>query len=255
MEKLTKKSNQVNLKAQLYFFYNGLKTFSIIKIILSIKYVHKLKENNPMSIKEYLAKQLEMPTGIFGRLITGSLLNKANENIIECTIRLLQLKPNEKVLDIGFGGGISIKKMLNVKNIRIISGVEISAPMINRAKKKFKKEIKKGLVELKKASVENLPYESGFFDKVCTVNTLYFWKDPIQCLKEIKRVMRSGGRLVLSIRSKEKLEQLFFVKDNFTLYDPEDAQIVVEQAGFKIGRIDHRDKNMKIDSVMITAES
>ena len=52
-----------------------------------------------------------------------------------------------------------------------------------------------------------MPYADGTFDKVCTVNTLYFWPSPLENVREMRRVMKPGGRLVVAFRSRESLQR------------------------------------------------
>jgi hypothetical protein len=85
------------------------------------------------------------------------------------------------------------------------------------------------------------------------VNTIYFWADPLASLREIKRVMKSSSRLVIGIRSADKMKDLPFTKHNFRLYAPEAVKDLLVGSGFSGISIEHRDKDEKFDSVMVTA--
>jgi ubiquinone/menaquinone biosynthesis C-methylase UbiE len=205
--------------------------------------------------KKFLAAQLRQPSGLFGKFFMGNFLNKANEKINHLTVELLDVKPTDLVLDIGFGGGITIEEMVETIDTGKIYGVDFSQAMVDKAKQKFKKLIQAGKVSIEFGDVIQLPFNDQAFDKVCTVNTIYFWNDTSVSLREIRRVMKKGGKLVISIRSADKMKDLPFTRHNFKLYSPEDVKHLLVGSGFNNISIDHRDRDEKFDSVMIIASA
>lgn len=149
--------------------------------------------------KRFLASQLRQPSGLFGEIVMGNLLNKGNEKINYLAVELLDIQPTDRVLDIGFGGGVTIEKMLETIDTGKIYGVDFTQVMVAQAKRKFKDSIESDQVSIEFADVRQLPFDDNTFDKICTVNTIYFWEDPLASLREIKRVMKSSGRLVIGI--------------------------------------------------------
>jgi ubiquinone/menaquinone biosynthesis C-methylase UbiE len=204
--------------------------------------------------KKFLAAQLRQPSGLFGKFFMGNFLNKGNEKINHLTVELLDVKPTDLVLDIGFGGGVTIEKMVQTIDTGKIYGVDFSQAMVDKAKRRFKKLIESGKVSIECGDVSKLPFEAKTFDKVCTVNTIYFWNDTSVSLREIRRVMKKGGKLIISIRSADKMKDLPFTKHNFKLYAPEEVKHLLVGAGFNNVSIDHRDREEKFDSVMIIAD-
>jgi arsenite methyltransferase len=203
--------------------------------------------------KKFLAAQLRQPTGWFGKIVMGDLLNKGNEKINRYAIEYLDLQSTDRVLDIGFGGGVTIEEMLKTIETGRIYGVDFSDVMVAQAREKFKDAIEAGKVSIEFADVQQLPFERNDFDRVCTVNTIYFWEDLLVGLREIRRVMKSGGRLVVGIRSADKMKDLPFTQHNFKLYSPEAVKDSLIGAGFSDISIEHRDKDEKFDSVIVTA--
>jgi ubiquinone/menaquinone biosynthesis C-methylase UbiE len=205
--------------------------------------------------KKFLAAQLRQPSGLFGKIVMGDLLNKGNEKINHLAVETLDIQPPDRVLDIGFGGGVTIEKMVKLIDTGKICGVDFSEPMVKQAKQKFKSLIESGKVSIEFADVNHLPFDDNTFDKVCTVNTIYFWEEPLIGLREIKRVLKSGGRLVVGIRSADKMKDLPFTQHNFRLYAPEAVRDLLVGSGFSGVSIDHRDRDEKFDSVMVTADA
>ena len=85
----------------------------------------------------------------------------------------LQLAPSDRVLEIGFGGGSTLAALLNTA--AFVAGVDRSRDVISWAKRHFAKAIESGRAEFRQGNVESLPFNEAAFDKVCTVNTVYFW--------------------------------------------------------------------------------
>jgi ubiquinone/menaquinone biosynthesis C-methylase UbiE len=205
--------------------------------------------------KKILAAQLRQPTGWFGKIVMGDLLNKGNEKINKYAIELLDLQPTDRVLDIGFGGGMTIAEMLKTIETGKICGVDFSEVMVAQAQEKFQDAIESGKVSIEFADVRQLPFDDKSFDKICTVNTIYFWEDPEVGLREIARVLKSGGKLAIGIRSADKMKDLPFTQHNFKLYAPEAVRDLLVDVGFSGISIEHRDKDEKFDAVIVTAHA
>lgn len=208
-----------------------------------------------MAIKHFISRQLGEPSGLFGRLVMGRMLDRLNQTINRQTVEALQLQPDDRVLEIGFGGGSAMEMALAQLDQGRVVGVELSEAMVRRAQSHFKKAIQQNRVTVQVGNVEKLDFDDGSFNKVYTVNTLYFWPHPVAALKEIHRVMVPEGRLVVAIRSRDVLEKLDLAKDIFTLYQPEEARDLVLEAGFNEARIEHHEGDKGLDSVLIVASA
>ncbi len=203
-------------------------------------------------VSKFLASQLRQPSGIVGRFLMGFLLNKGNARINQLTVEMLDIQASDRVLDIGFGGGVTLGMMAERINDGIY-GVDFSEPMVQMAKQKYSALIESGKLLVQYADVQQLPFESEMFDKVCTVNTIYFWSEPLVGLREIRRVMKPGAKLIVAIRSANKMKDLPYTQYNFTLYSPTELQSLIQDAGFTGATIDHRDQQEKFDSVIAIA--
>jgi SAM-dependent methyltransferase len=65
-----------------------------------------------------------------------------------------------------------------------------------------------------------LPFASATFDRVFTINTIYFWPNTVQGLGEIRRVLKPGGLAVIALRSRENMERVLFTQPGFRLFSP-----------------------------------
>lgn len=185
-----------------------------------------------MRLKSFLAKQASNPSGWFGKILAGRILNKANASLEDMGFELMDIKPDSTILEIGFGNGRLISKMGTKLKTGKITGIEISKEMIMEAEKKNKIMISSGKVELYESSVDNIPTEDEVFDKIFTANTIYFWPNPESNIQEIRRTLKTGGKFYCAMRPEDELKA-----NNRTifkhLFSKESIRTFMEQAGFK----------------------
>ena len=146
-------------------------------------------------------------------------------------LRLLDVRPGEKVLEVGFGGGALLAAILSKRPEQAI-GLDISDEMVARGRRRFRREIAKGHASILLGSVEQLPLADGAADKACSLNTIYFWKDPEAAMRELARVIRPGGALVIGIEAPETLRAWPGHRYGFTIREPEEVIALAAEAGF-----------------------
>jgi len=183
----------------------------------------------------FIAKQLSRPTGVIG-IIIRHLMNRHNARMNAFAVGQLQLAPSDRVLEIGFGGGSTLAALLNTA--AFVAGVDRSRDVISWAKRHFAKAIESGRAEFRQGNVESLPFNEAAFDKVCTVNTVYFWTSLDAGFAEIYRVLKSGGRAIVGFLPKEKMDRMGMPSDIFTTRAPGDVAVAMRRAGFHNIRIE-----------------
>jgi len=158
-------------------------------------------------------------------------LETARDN--ERAIELLAPRPADHVLEIGFGHGRTIARLAKLVPSGVVAGVEVSERMLRMAGRLNRRLIEQGRVELKRAEDAAIPYEEEQFDRVLTVHTLYFWPSPADSLREIRRVMKPGGRVVLGFRSADD-SSIFrdFPRSAYRFYRSGEVVRLLEGAGF-----------------------
>ena len=182
-------------------------------------------------IRAFLAKQLGQPSGFFGRLLMR-LLNLGNASMNDFTFQQLDLQSSDAVLEIGFGGGYLLEKIIASQIPNSVAGIDPQADAIEMGKQKFDTAIAQKNLKLQQASGENLPYDSNTFTKACTVNTVYFWSDPQAVLAECDRVLQPQGKLIICYNSPEFLAQIKLTQHGFTAYQPQALETLMTDAGF-----------------------
>ena len=127
-----------------------------------------------MARSKSIVRQLGNPRGVFGQLILW-WLNSLNRGMNDLTFKSLDLNPNlnnaDHVLEIGFGGGTLIGRILSKSTARV-AGMDISALAIRSVTKRYQEAINTGRLQLTKCEGTSLPYEDGAFSRVCCVNVI-----------------------------------------------------------------------------------
>jgi len=185
-----------------------------------------------MSISEYIASQLRKPNGFVGRVFMSRILNRANAEMNKATLSALDLKDSDRVLEVGFGGGALLAEMAKLNSEVALYGADFSQDMVTLGQKKMQRLISEGRLQLDCARVENLPYETGMFTKICSVNTIYFWEDCAVAIRELKRVLKQNGTLVVTFGDKASMSRQAVTRYGFNLYTSVDVQQVMEAEGF-----------------------
>jgi ubiquinone/menaquinone biosynthesis C-methylase UbiE len=149
-----------------------------------------------MNLSEKMVKQCRKPTGFSGRVM-ARLMNRGHHEVTDWGLTHVSIRPDDVILDVGCGGGRTISKLAGMAVTGKVYGVDYSEDSVKVATKQNKKLIEAGRVKVLNASVESLPFSDNFFDLVTAVETYYFWPDLIGDLKEIKRVLKPKGQLIL----------------------------------------------------------
>jgi ubiquinone/menaquinone biosynthesis C-methylase UbiE len=186
-----------------------------------------------VSVTTFIAGQLRKPSGLFGRVVVSRILNRANASMNELTMERLALVPEDRMLEVGFGGGDLIARLAAVVTRGRIAGADFSPEMTQLCSRRFAALVREGRLELRCASVDALPFASDEFTKACTVNTIYFWADPVAALREIRRTLGANGRLVVAFNPPESAAKLPYTRHGFTLYEPAQVRALLEEAGFR----------------------
>lgn len=185
----------------------------------------------------FIASQFRTPSGLLGRLI-GNGMARGNEPEARWTIDLLNIQPDTRVLEIGFGPGVAIEYAAERAPQGHVSGIDYSKTMVQIARKRNASAIRTGLVDLTYGDVRSLPYEDEAFDRAVTIHCIYFWAEPITCLREVRRVLRTNGVLAITIQPKDKWTRRRPPADVFTLYSSSEVAQLVTDAGFRNARVE-----------------
>ena len=153
---------------------------------------------------------------------------------------LIDIHDGWTMLDIGCGGGATLKRLLKRSNDAQVYGIDISQESVAKARKVNAKVLDKQ-VFVSQGSAEKLPYGDQMFDLVTAVETVYFWPNLPDCLQEVGRVLKPGGKFAILVEVIEGDSVWTKVVDGMTAYSPEQLKKLLDDAGFVDTEI-HRKK-------------
>lgn len=185
-----------------------------------------------------IAKQGRRPSGLLGRLVARIMAREtAPEN--DRALALLKSEPGDEILEIGSGHGHTLARAATMAPDARFTGVDFSEVMHRYAARRHRARVAQGQLTFLLGSSDKLPFPTAHFDKVLTVHTIYFWTSPLDHLREARRVLRPGGRLVLGFRPAEDPGfGATFPAEVYCIRPRAEVIDFVERAGFQVLEVD-----------------
>jgi SAM-dependent methyltransferase len=183
-----------------------------------------------------LAKHLGNPEGEIGKAVTAGL-NKTNANAYSIALQKLGAIEGDRILEIGFGNGREIPNVLSLARDVSYFGIDISETMVSEATGFNSEAVSQGRVTLKQGTSASIPAGDETFSKALTLNTIYFWPNPRDDLRELRRVLKRSGRLVIGMNSPKSATGPVF-QHGFRHYDESEITEMLKTAGFASVTID-----------------
>lgn len=149
-----------------------------------------------MSLASKLLKQCSKPRGWLGRRIIRSM-NRRHSTVTEWGLKHVSVLSRDTILDVGCGGGMTIARLAGMVTEGKIYGIDYSEESVAAARKTNRERIAAGRVEVLLGSVSHLPFPDKTFDLVTAVETHYFWPDLNADMREVLRVLKPEGTLII----------------------------------------------------------
>lgn len=187
-------------------------------------------------VRRFLRAQFGRPTGVWGSIAGGIMARTpSNNHRIQWTLGLLEIKPSDRVLEIGFGPGIAIALASKLARNGVVTGVDHSKVMVRQAARRNAAAAREGRVALLLGSAASLPDFERPFDKIFTINSIHFWSKPLDCLKQLRRLLKPGGLVAVTIQPRSRS-----ATHETTRMIGEDLLRTLESAGFSECRLEIR---------------
>lgn len=109
------------------------------------------------------------PSGRLGRIV-AHLLNRGNLETNRRAVAHLDVRSGQRLLDVGFGGGVGMEAMFDVGDELFVAGVDFSAEMVEQQRVRFAERVASGQMQLEEGDVTALPFDDVSFDRVLSSN-------------------------------------------------------------------------------------
>lgn len=203
-----------------------------------------------MKRPEFIARQSKAPRGFLGWLI-GSIMAEETKALNADVINTLQLAATDRVLEVGSGHGRTLLEAAKRLPAGQIVGIDISETMVRMAQRRCKRLIQEGRVQLEHGDSSQLTFPDCYFDKAFTVHTIYFWSNPVDHLRQLHRVLRSGGRLALGLKPKAAPgKPVDFPETVYTFYEVQHVADMLRTAGFSAIEVNDAASGMVIATAL-----
>jgi SAM-dependent methyltransferase len=194
-----------------------------------------------MGLLNAIGKQLQHPRGLFGKALFAWMTTKTIAHA-RWTADLLDVQPDDEVLEIGFGNGANIGLLAQRASKGRVAGAEVSETAIEMASKRNARAISEGRVKLHQAAGGALPFDDGTFNKACTVATVYVIADPGAVFREMHRVLKPNGLAAVTFPVRENFMRFKPTgTKGFHLHELADLEAAFREAGFVELRTERND--------------
>jgi ubiquinone/menaquinone biosynthesis C-methylase UbiE len=184
-----------------------------------------------MNLPDFVSSHFAHPRGPLGQ-VAGMMMARRNRERNLWVISLLDLRPTDQVLEIGFGPGWAMEQVAGIVTSGKVAGVDSSRTMLDQAGRRNRAALRAGRISLRQGSESPLPYRDNTFDKAFAVNSFQFWSQPAEGLKALKRVLKPFGRAVIAV------QPMWVKTDEAARAVGDDLRRQLEAAGFDRVRLE-----------------
>jgi ubiquinone/menaquinone biosynthesis C-methylase UbiE len=189
-----------------------------------------------MRIVQAMFKQFRKPTGWMAKL-AGLGMNRGHEKVWRWGLEHIAIQPDAVILDVGCGGGGAVRILAQAASRGKVYGVDYAEDVLPTARRVNQALIRQGHVEIRHESVSDLLFPDDTFDLATAFETTMFWPNLVDDLREVRRVLRPGGTLLIA---NEAYKDARFEERNakwahlaeFQLQTPEETRQSLVEAGY-----------------------
>jgi len=160
-------------------------------------------------------------------------MNRGHKPIYENVAKVLELQPEDDLLEVACGNGYFLKKYAS--HVHSVAGLDISELSVKMATKRNRDRVEARNAEFVQGDASQLPWEDNRFSAATAMGSLPGFPEPSKSLKEMYRVLRPGGRAVISIEwnaedGKDHSKEVD--KYGYQIWTEDEVRTMLKEAGF-----------------------
>lgn len=166
-------------------------------------------------------------------------MNSRHSKVTDWGLSHISIDAHNTILDVGCGGGRTVSKLAAAAAQGRVYGVDPSSESVAFASRINKQWIDAGCVEIREASVSQLPFSENMFDLVTAIETHFWWPDLAVGMREILRVLKPGGTLIIIAEiykgaqtATAKLAEKYLPLSGMALLSVDEHRSLFENAGY-----------------------
>lgn len=185
-----------------------------------------------MSILEGLIEQSKRPDKLIGKIML-KIMNKVHAAMTQVALSKLRIHSNSFILDIGCGGGETIRLLTKKATQGVVYGLDFSETSVEMSIQRNINSVDSGKAIITKGEVSSLPFENHFFDIVTAIQTHYYWPDLENDVKEVYRVLKPNGEFIIA-------SEIYKIQYHMTSYKTtKEMELLFNNIGFEVKVEDH----------------
>jgi ubiquinone/menaquinone biosynthesis C-methylase UbiE len=198
------------------------------------------RRKKSVSAADKVIGQCRRPSGFFGRLVLWDM-NRHHSKLTDWGLSHVSIKKTDTILDVGCGGGRTISKLAAMASNGKVHGIDYSEESVTAAHRSNTRWIDIGRVSIRDGTVSQLQFPDNMFDLVTAIETHLFWPALPNDFREICRVLKPGGTLLIVAeiykggKHLEGVRKRIFEKHlaaNMNLLTPDEHRELFTNAGF-----------------------
>jgi SAM-dependent methyltransferase len=185
-------------------------------------------------IARAINRQAAAPSGWFGRVL-GFIWPREHGRLNAEVLDALDLRASHRVLEVGSGTGHALREAARRAAPGHVVGVDISELMADLARRLNHVTVTRGEVEVRAGDIETLELNGAMFDRIFSVNCIYFWRDVDAVVAKLAHALSPGGKLVLAFRPNGDDIPARFRDPTYRFPRIEKVAAALERAGMTVG--------------------
>ena len=186
-----------------------------------------------VDLKSWVREQVRVPHGVSGWLV-ALMMPMAHKAFYGPAADLLDLEPGDELVEVACGSGVFLDE--HARHVKRIAGLDLSNIQVRLAQRRLGDMITTGSAEVVRGDAVALPWADGSFSAAACMGSLEYFPDRAAALREMWRVLRPGGRIVVSYGLDPQAEKFAAEAESWGIPNPSEEEVrkIVEDAGFSL---------------------